>query len=116
MSSQHIRNIALDLILTLITCYLYNVYVQYVQIKALNDMLGEKRYDFAQWALLSLVTCGLYHVYHEYRITTDLAKLNGEIGSNEALIAIVLSVFGLSLIVDAIQQSHINRFYGSSKL
>lgn len=115
-SSPHIRNIALDIILGLITCYLYNTYVQYVQIKAVNEMLGTKRYDFIQWSLLTLITCGLYHVYHEYRMTTDLAKLNGESGSTEALIAIVLTLFGLSIVVDAIQQSHINRYFGSSKL
>jgi len=35
---------------------------------------------------------------------------------NEGLIAILLSVFGLSLVVDAIQQSQINQHYGHDEL
>jgi hypothetical protein len=115
-NSEHVKNIALSLILTLVTCGLYNIYWQYQQILTLNDMLKEDKYHFWPWLLLSLVTCGLYHVYHEYRLSEDIAKVCGRENRNDGLIAIVLSVFGLSFIVDAIQQSHINAYYGDDSL
>jgi hypothetical protein len=116
MNSVHVRNIALDLILALITCGLYNIYVQYKQIEALNEIVKSEKYNFMTWLLLTIVTCGLYHIYHEYRMTEDLVKNVAGTSPQEPLISLVLACFGLSLIVDAIQQTHINRHYGSHDL
>ncbi len=114
---NHYRNIAVDLILTILTCGLYNIYVQYVQIKALNDFYGFDRYSFPMWLLLTIITCGLYHLYHEFRMTVDLVEKTGKTdGSIEGILSIFLSAFGLSLIVDAIQQSYINKISGHNGL
>ncbi|MGF1509567.1 MAG: DUF4234 domain-containing protein [Myxococcota bacterium] len=99
--------------LTLITCGLFNFFVQYKQMRAINAMLQQERYHFLPWLLLTFVTCGLYHIYHEYRKSTDVARALGDESSNEGLIALILSVFGLVIVVDAIQQSQINRYFGS---
>ena len=114
--SEHVRNIAMDLVLTILTCGLFNVYVQARQIAALNDMLREPKYSFGKWFLLSLVTCGIYHVYHEYRKTTDLVAIVKGASGNEPLICLLLSFFGLTFVADAIQQSLINRHHGSTAL
>lgn len=113
---EHVRNIAVDLILSVVTCGLYNLYWQYKQIDAVNDILKQEKYSFISWLLLCLVTCGLYHIYHEYRMSTDLAEAAGRPASNDGLIAIVLTIFGLAIVVDAIQQSQINNHYGDSSL
>lgn len=116
MVSQHVRNIALDLILTLITCGLFNFYVQYKQCLAVNDMLKEEKYVFIHWLLFCLVTCGLYHIYHEYRKSSDIARVLNKQPDSAGLIAVVLTFFGLGIICDAIQQSEINTFYGNTQL
>jgi hypothetical protein len=113
---EHVRNIAICIILSLVTCGIYNVYWQYQQMESVNDMLQEERYSFLRWFAFTLLTCGLYHIYHEYRLSTDIAKAIGREPGNEGLIAILLSVFGLSLVVDAIQQSQINERFGSEAL
>ena len=113
--SNHVRNIAFDVVLSVITCFLYNAYWQYKQIQAVNDMIKQEKYKFSHWAVLCLVTCGLYHIYHEYRKSEDLTLL-GLGGPNEAIISIVLTVSGLSIVADAIQQTHINKFYGNTSL
>lgn len=115
-SNEHIRNIPLDIILTLVTCYIYNFYVQYKQIRAVNDMLGYEKYAFSSWLILTLVTCGIYHIYHEYRKSEDLSLLLKKPQANEAIASLLLTVIGMSLIADAIQQSEINKFYGDSSL
>ncbi len=114
--NKHVRNITLDIILTILTCFLYNIYIQHKQMEALNDMLGTKKYDFLSWLLLTIVTCGIYHVYHEYRMSDDLARMVPGASTMEPIISIVLAIAGLHIITDAIQQSHINRHYGNNEL
>ncbi len=111
----HIRNIAKDIILTLLTCGLFNIYVQHRQIQALNAMLRNQKYSTLHWFLLTLITCGIYHIYHEYRISSDLVILQ-KLDPNEPLLIVILAIFGMSIVADAIQQSHINHYYGHTGL
>lgn len=115
-SSRHVRNIPLDIVLTLVTCGLWNLVVQYSQMQAINDMIREEKYHFWKWFLLTLVTCGLYHIYHEYIKSQDIEKVFGRQDSSEAVVTLILALFGLSIVADAIQQSHINKYYGDFSL
>lgn len=115
-TSEHVRNIAKDIIFTLLTCGIYNIYVQAKQINAVNAIIKEQKYSFGMWFLLTLVTCGLYHLYHEYRLSSDLVKHIEGLNENEAILTVGLAAFGMSLVADAIQQSHINKFYGAKGL
>lgn len=114
--AEHIRNITRDLIITLLTCGIYNLYIQHRQMVAVNAILKEQKYSFWSWFLLTLGTCGLYHIYHEYRKSSDLVLAMKDLSSNEPIACLVLTMFGLSFVSDAIQQSHINRYYGCTKL
>jgi len=114
--SEHVRNIAVDIVLTILTLYVFNIWVQYKQILAANAMLGQEKYSFWKWALLSLVTCGIYHIYHEFRKSEDLARVTGRATSNDGLISLILTIVGLGFVNDAIQQSRINEYFGSNAL
>ncbi|OFZ12923.1 MAG: hypothetical protein A2X86_08835 [Bdellovibrionales bacterium GWA2_49_15] len=115
-SSPHVRSIAGDLIFTVLTFGLFNIYVQYVQIQALNDMLKQPKYSFLKWAFFSIITFGLYHIYHEYRIGRDLAILLGHPESFSPYLQVLLTCFALHIIADAIQQSEINQYFGVNSL
>ncbi|MCC6137140.1 MAG: DUF4234 domain-containing protein [Bdellovibrionaceae bacterium] len=84
--------------------------------EAVNDMIKENKYSFVPWLLFTIITCGLYHIYHEYRKSSDVAKAMKKDEGSAGLTAVVLTVFGLGIICDAIQQSEINAYYGSNKL
>ena len=114
MKEDHIRNIFLDIILTLLTCSLFNIYIQYKQIIAINEMLKEERYSFLKWLLFTIFTFGLYHIYHEYVKGEDVGKCVGA-DQSIGLISLILTVFGLHIISDAIQQYHINQYYGENR-
>lgn len=116
MDQRHVRNIALDIILTIVTCFMYNLYVQYKQMEAVNDMLKENKYSFVLWFLLTMLTCSLYHIYHQYRKAGDVARMMKKDEGSAGLTALVLTLFGLGIICDAIQQSEINAFYGNRSL
>jgi hypothetical protein len=106
----HVRNVFLDIFITLITCFLFNIYIQYRQILAVNDMIGEERYSFIKWLIFCILTFGLYHIYHEFVIGEEIGRMVGE--TNSGLVCLLLTFFGLGIISDAIQQNQINSFYG----
>lgn len=114
--SEHVRPIVWDLIWTLLTCGLYNLYIQYRQILALNQMLGAQKYDFVPWLLFTICTCGLYHIYHEYRMSEDIVKLFPSADKNLPILTVVVAGLGIPMVADAIQQTYINRFYGNEKV
>lgn len=105
--------IALGIILTMVTCGLYNLYWNYKQFQAMNVLLGREEYNFVHWLLLSIVTCGIFHIYYEYKMGSDLQgylKQNGyEINPNLPVIGLLLSCFGLCVVADAIYQHELNR-------
>jgi hypothetical protein len=114
--SNHVRSIVFDIILTLLTFGFFNLYVQYVQMKAVNVMIGEKKYTWFLWFFLSIITFGLYHIYHEYRKSSDIARALNKDESIGTIINLMLTIFGLHIVADAIQQSEINDFFGSREL
>lgn len=114
--TEHVRNIALDLVLTILTLGIFNLWVQHRQMRALNYFLQSEKYSFWMWFALCFVTCGLYHFYHEYRKSADLAELQGQSGSLEPIAGLLLTAVGLMWVADALQQAQINRILGQHAL
>lgn len=114
--SEHVRNIGMDVVWTILTCGMFNIYLQYRQMLAVNAMLRQNKYQFWPWFLLSIITCGLYHIYHEWRKSTDIAQVLKKPESQEPVVNVLLCVFGLYIVADAIQQAEINKYYGSTAL
>ncbi len=110
--SEHYRSIPLYLILTVFTCGLFNLYWNYRQMVACNDMLGEDEFSFWMWFLLSLVTCGFYHIYYQYRMGSVIVEIQREQGEREnkdlPVISLIFS-FIFPIIVDCIHQNEINK-------
>lgn len=113
LSSEHRIDIATGIILSLVTCGLYNIYWNYRQFLAMNELLGREEYKFVPWILLTMVTCGLYHLYYQYKMGTDLylwLKEHGrEVNPNFGIIGLVLSCLGLTVVADAIYQHEFNK-------
>ena len=108
-------NIALDIVLSIITCGIYWLFWQARQIRALNYMLKEQRFSFLLWFLVSLITCFLFNIYYEYimaQAIVEIQKKQGKTPSNDLpVLSLVLSIFGLHIITDAIQQNEINKLF-----
>jgi len=112
---SYASNIALDIILSIITCGIYWFFWQARQMRALNYLLKEQRFSFLLWFLVSLITCFLFNVYYEYimaQAIVEIQKKQGKALSNDLpVLSLVLSLFGLHVITDAIQQHEINKFF-----
>jgi len=109
-------NIALDVILSVITCSIYWFFWQARQMRAINYLLGQQRYSFWLWFLLTLVTCGLYNIYYEYYMAQGIVeaqdKRNFPRSKDLPVLSLVLTIIGLNIVTDAIQQNEINKIFG----
>ncbi|RUM89712.1 MAG: hypothetical protein DSZ24_00520 [Thermodesulfatator sp.] len=110
---EYRKGIASSIVLTLLTCGIYNFFWQNHQIKTINLLLGRNVLSFWRWFFLTLITCGLYHIYHEYLTGKYIVEIQSKIGkyplsNNLPLIALILSILGLPFITDAIEQKELN--------
>ena len=110
---DHHLDIAMGIILSIVTCGLYNIYWNYREFQAMNELLGREEYNFGLWFVLSLVTCGIFHIYYEYKMGSDLYAILKDRGidanPNLPLIGLLLSIFGMTIVADAIYQHELNR-------
>lgn len=104
------KNLILDLILILLTAGIWNVWMQYRQIRDFNTLQNVVQYSFFKWLILTVITFGLYHIYHEYKLTRDLWQTysGNQDGLEVGLIAGLVSATGAWIFVDLYQQSVLN--------
>ncbi|MBD64764.1 MAG: hypothetical protein CME62_06130 [Halobacteriovoraceae bacterium] len=110
MNSIDKKNLIIDFILILLTGGLWNIWMQYRQIRDFNTWLGMKKYSFLFWLILTIITFGLYHIYHEYKLTRDMYQFitKSPNGFEVGLIAGIISATGAWIFVDLYQQSILN--------
>ncbi len=112
----------MDIVLSLLTFSLWNIWVQYRQIKTVKQLFPDhKMPSIMVITLLSIVTLGLYFIYHEYSLTRFLhIKTEGRRIVWIEVSAGVLTLLGLWFLVDSYQQDSINQIldnrYGQEQL
>lgn len=108
------RNVALAVIFTLITCGIYGIYWQVCLVNDINRISGEKNApNGIVVMLLSIVTCGIYWFYWVFKAGDQIDKAKsqkGEQSSNRGILFLILTLFALGIVTDAIMQSDINSF------
>lgn len=104
------RNVPLDLILTIVLCLMWNLVVQYHHCETFNALLKREKYSFWRMWIFTILTCGLYMVYHEYLKSKDWQEITGKPDDSDQILAVVLAMFGLNFIYDAILQNKINEY------
>ncbi len=112
---EAIRSIPIGLILTFLTCGIYDLYWNAKEMKVFNGLLSRDEFSFWLWLFLSILTCGIFHLYYEYKMGVGLVEIQEKFGmrvdKNLPLISLLLSIFGFSVVVDAIHQYEINKLY-----
>ena len=106
------RNVAVAILLSIVTCGIYAIYWQGCLV---NDVNKGKEDENAKSGivvfLLSLVTCTIYWLYWVFKTgeCIDSAKTaNGTPTSSRGLVYLLLSIFGLGIVAMAILQSDLN--------
>jgi len=111
--SRYYLSIPLYLILTLLTCGIFNLYWNYLQMEACNSLLKRVEFRFGYWILFTLLTCGIYHIFYQYKMGAAIVELqrdyNKVVFDSLPVISVIVTVLGLSIVVDCIHQHEINK-------
>ena len=108
------RSVFLVILFTIITCGIYFYYWIYAVTEEVNEYLGDNDTSGGLVVLFSLITCGVYLLYWYYKMGKRVSYCQEKAGtrvSDDSLVYLLLSVFGLSIISAAIMQSNLNNIW-----
>ena len=104
------RNIALYIILTIITCGLFGIYWLIVLADDMNTVADDEfKTSGAMVFLLTLITCGIYGLYWAFKQGERIDKWNGVQGGSTGILYLILDLFGFGIIVYALMQNELNK-------
>ena len=106
------RNVAVSIILSIVTCGIYGIYWFIV----LSDDVKEYSQDAEMFSggiafLLTLVTCGIFGIYWAYKLGKNMEKaqqINNLPAKDNSVLYLILELFGFGIIVWAIVQNDLN--------
>ncbi len=109
------RNIVLAVVLTFVTFGIYGLYWLYKMTNEMHELLGRQNTAAGGWVIFySLITCGIYGFYWCYKMGEAVSEVTEKHGmrsrTNESLIYLLLSLFGLGIICSCLLQDRINDF------
>lgn len=106
------RNLALCIILSIITCGIYGLYWIYTMTEDVNRLSGNPNATSGGIViLLGIVTCGIYIWYWLYKQGDTLDQIKTQRGvpsSNSGILYLILGIVGLSIVSYALIQNELN--------
>ena len=99
------RNIAMCIILSIVTCGIYGLYWLVCITDDMNTATEEQWTTGSMVLLFSIVTCGIYSIYWAYKMGEKVDILKAKSGtptSNSGLLYLILSLFGFGIVVWAL--------------
>ena len=110
------RNIAVCIILSIVTCGLYGLYWLACLANDVNTVSGRQGdLSGGMVVLLSIVTCSIYYLYWSYTAGEKIDAARQARGlpvQSNGLVYLLLSLFGLSIVAYALMQNELNRMSG----
>ena len=107
------KNIAVMLILTIITCGIYSLVWIYQITEDVNRLNEDNNMSGGLTILLTIITCGIYLIYWGYDMGRKLynsgQKYNINISDN-SILYLLLPIFKLNIINLVLIQSDLNKF------
>lgn len=110
------RSIVTLILLSFITCGIYNLYLIYKQSQEIN-LLADVNESAGTELMLSLITCGLYIFYWHYKYAKRVALLQENKGitvNDVSVLNLIISILGLEFIAAAILQNEMNNVIEAS--
>lgn len=107
------REVAVAIILSIITCGIYGIY-WFIQLNdEINSLNGDVNDTTGGMAFLfSLISCGIYSLYWMYKMgdkIDNIAQSRGLGTSSRGILYLVLALFGFGIISYALMQDTINK-------
>ena len=113
------RNIAVCIILSIVTCGIYGLYWMVCLVNDVNTVSGREG-DFSGGIVLvlSIITCNIFFLYWAYTAgeKIDAARLaQGRPSQNNGLVYLLLSLFGFGIVTCALIQNELNQMSGPAQ-
>jgi len=107
------RDVAVAVILTIVTCGIYGIYWSYKIAEGFDVTPTESRVTTTPGTtiLLWIVTCGIYGYYCYYKwgcASVEISARYGRRSEDKGILYLVLAIFGLTIINNALIQSDFN--------
>lgn len=105
------RNIAMCIILSLVTCGIYGLYWFVCLTEDTNAATNEEGTSGVMALVFTLITCGIYGLYWAYKCGEKLDKAKTDRGmsaSNGGVLYLILYIFG-GIIAYALIQNELNK-------
>lgn len=105
------RDIALCIVLSIVTCGIYGIYWFICLANDVNTVSGTQDTDGILVFLLTLITCGIYGLYWAYQCGEKIDRVKQSRGipaSNGGVLYLLLYIFG-GIIAYALIQNEINQ-------
>jgi len=106
------RSIGLAIVLTLVTCGIYGIYWFIVLTNDTGRLSGDPDFTGGKHFLLTLITCGIWTFVWAYQLGKHIAEAQRQRGllvSDNSVLYIVLTFFGLGIVTYALAQYDINK-------
>lgn len=107
------RNIALCIILSIVTCGIYGIYWFIAMTNDANQACADDYQTSGGVAfLLTIVTCGIYSFYWAYKMgekVNTIKARKGEPSDSNNILYLVLCIFGLGIVTYCLLQSELNK-------
>jgi hypothetical protein len=106
------RNLGLAIVLSLITCGIYAIYWFIVLTNDVGKLSGDPNFTGGKHFLLTLVTCGIWSFIWSYQVGQQMAEAQRQRGwpsSDNSVLYLVLTIFGLGIVTYALVQSDVNK-------
>ncbi|MCL2499328.1 MAG: DUF4234 domain-containing protein [Defluviitaleaceae bacterium] len=111
------RGVAAAIVFTVITCGIYGIYWLY-QILTAQYHLNRRPSSAGMDIVLSIITCNIYTIYLMYKMgkmESEAYRNYGMYPKDDAILYLILGIFGFSIISYAIIQSNMNALVDSGK-
>ncbi|TMV48209.1 DUF4234 domain-containing protein [Paenibacillus mesophilus] len=106
------RSVGMAVVLTLITCGIYGIYWFIVLTNEVGRLSGDHTFTGGKHFLLSLITCGIWSYVWSYQIGKQVGAAQHQRGlmvSDNSVLYLVLTFFGLGIVAYALAQSDVNK-------
>lgn len=107
------RNIALCIVLSLVTCGIYGIYWFICLTDETNNASNSTGTSGGMAFLFSIISCGIYMYYWMYKQGEKLDSAKSargiETSNNSGIIYLVLGIFGLGIVSYALMQNDLNK-------
>ncbi|WP_017472024.1 DUF4234 domain-containing protein [Amphibacillus jilinensis] len=106
------RSVAMVIILSFITCGIYTLFWMFSVTEELASATDDRAFRGGNVILFTFLTCGIYTFFWYYIVGQKIADVQyrqNQHTNDNGLIYILLSVFGLGLVANAIIQSDMNK-------